>query len=59
MNQSRTNANSDSYKISPPIYSNVVKGDPKTPFSMAITPSCWRGHYSIPEIAPLYIWSLP
>ena len=32
----------------------VVEGDLKAPFSIAITPSCKGGHYSIPWIAPLY-----
>ena len=26
------------------------------PFSIATTPSCRRGHYSFPRIAPLYPW---
>ena len=37
----------------------LVEGDPKPPFSIAITPRCWGGHYSIPWIAPLYPWYLP
>ena len=36
-----------------------LKGDPKTPFSIATTPICWRGRYSIPWIAPLYLWFWP
>ena len=36
-------------KLSP-----LVEGDPKAPFSIATTPSCWGGHYSFPWIAPLY-----
>ena len=37
----------------------LVKGDPKAPFSIATTPKCSGGCYSIPWIAPLYPWSLP
>ena len=32
----------------------VVEGDSKAPFSLARTPRCSRGRYSIPWIAPLY-----
>ena len=32
----------------------LIKGDPKSPFSIATTPSCRGGHYPIPRIAPLY-----
>ena len=32
----------------------VAEGDQKTPFSIATTPMCRRGHYSFPLIAPLY-----
>ena len=32
----------------------LVEGDPKAPFSIAITPRCREGHYSFPWIAPLY-----
>ena len=32
----------------------LVKGDLKAPFSIATTPRCWGGHYSIPRIAPLH-----
>ena len=32
----------------------LVKGDSKDPFSIAITPRCIGGCYSIPWIAPLY-----
>ena len=32
----------------------VVEGDPKAPFSIATTPRCRGGRYSIPWIAPLY-----
>ena len=31
-----------------------VKGDPKASFSIATTPMCRGGHYSIPWIALLY-----
>ena len=37
----------------------IVKGDPKAPFSIATTPRCRKGRYSIPRIDPLYPWSLP
>ena len=36
-----------------------VKRDPKAPFSIATTPKCRGGRYSIPRIAPLYPWSSP
>ena len=32
----------------------IVEGDPKAPFSIATTPRCKGGVYSIPRIAPLY-----
>ena len=32
----------------------VVEGDPKAHFTIATTPRCRRGRYSIPWIAPLY-----
>ena len=32
----------------------LVEGDLKAPFSIATTPRCRGGHYSIPWIAPLY-----
>ena len=32
----------------------VVKGNQKTPFSIATTPRCRGGHYSFPWVAPLY-----
>ena len=32
----------------------LVEGDPKAPFSIATTPRCRGGRYSIPRIAPLY-----
>ena len=35
------------------------RGWPKSPFSIATTPRCREGRYSIPWIAPLYPWSLP
>ena len=37
----------------------IVEGDPKAPFSIATTPRCWGGRYSIPRIAPLYPWTVP
>ena len=37
----------------------LVEGDLNVPFSIATTPRCWGGCYSIPWIAPLYPWSLP
>ena len=36
----------------------IVEGDPKAPFSIATTPRCRGGRYSIPWIAPLYPWYL-
>ena len=32
----------------------IVEGNPKAPFSIATTPRCRGGRYSIPRIAPLY-----
>ena len=32
----------------------IVESDPKAPFSIATTPRCRGGRYSIPRIAPLY-----
>ena len=32
----------------------LVEGDPKAPFSIATTPRCRGGRYSISRIAPLY-----
>ena len=32
----------------------LVEGDPKAPFSIATTPRCRGGRYSIPRIARLY-----
>ena len=37
----------------------LVDGDPKAPFSIATTPRCREGSYSIPWISPLYPWSTP
>ena len=37
----------------------LVKGYPKATFSIATTPRCRGGYYSIPRIAPLYPWSSP
>ena len=41
------------------VYATVVKGDPKAPFSIATTPKCRGGRYSIPRIASLYPWTVP
>ena len=41
------------------VKATVVKGDLKTPFSIATTPRCRQGHYSFPGSTPLYPWSLP
>ena len=35
-------------------FATIVEGDPKAPFSIATTPRCRGGRYSIPWIAPLY-----
>ena len=37
----------------------LVEGDLKAPFSIATTPKCRGGCYSIPWITSLYSWSLP
>ena len=37
----------------------IVEGDPKAPFSIATSPRCRGGRYSIPRIAPLYPWTVP
>ena len=37
----------------------IVEGEPKAPFSIATTPRCRGGRYSIPRIAPLYPWTVP
>ena len=37
----------------------VVEGDPKAPFSIATTPTCRGGRYSILWFAPLHPWSSP
>ena len=37
----------------------LVEGDPKSPFSIAITLSRRGGHNSFPLIAPLYPWNVP
>ena len=34
---------------------DLSQGDPKDPFSIATTPRCWGGYYSIPWIALLYL----
>ena len=43
-----------SYSISKVKLATIVEGDPKAPFSIATTPRCRGGRYSIPWIAPLY-----
>ena len=41
------------------LLATIVEGDPKAPFSIAITPR-YRGRcYSFHWIAPLYPWSIP
>ena len=35
----------------------LVEGELKAPLSIATTPRCRRGRYSVPRIAPLYPWS--
>ena len=35
-------------------FATVVDGDPKAPFSIATTPKCREGRYSIPWIVPVY-----
>ena len=42
------------YKISIVKLATKVGGDPKALFSIATTPRCWGGRYSIPWIALLY-----
>ena len=37
----------------------IVEGDPKTPFSIATTPRCRRGYYTISWVASLYTCSSP
>ena len=37
----------------------VVKGDPKTPFSIAITPGCRGGRYFFPWITPITLDAYP
>ena len=46
--------NSSKWKLA-----TVVEGDLKAPFSIATTPRCRGGRFSIPWIAPLYTWSIP
>ncbi len=43
----------DSYMVSNKL-ATIVEGDPKTPFSIATTPRCRGGHYSILWFAALY-----
>ena len=37
----------------------LVESDSKAPFSIATTPRCRGGHYSIPWITPLYPQYVP
>ena len=37
-----------------PMKQPLVEGGPKAPFSIATTPRCRRGRYSLPSIASLY-----
>ena len=37
----------------------LVEGNQKAPFSIATTPKCRGGRYSLPRIAPLYPWYIP
>ena len=39
-------------------HEDLVAGDPKAPFSIATTPRCREGRYSIPSIAPLYYYRI-
>ena len=45
--------------VHPYLLATVVKGDLKSPFPIATTPSCRVGRYSFPWIAPLNPWSVP
>ena len=47
------------YKPTVSKLATIVEGDPKAPFSIATTPRCRGGRYSIPRIAPLYPWTVP
>ena len=47
------------YNICKVKLATIVEGDPKAPFSIATTPRCRGGRYSIPRIAPLYPWTVP
>ena len=38
--------------LSKVMLATLVEGDPKTPFSIAITPRCRGGCYSFPGVAP-------
>ena len=55
-----TISNLDSYNLMLKLkLATIVEGDPKAPFSIATTPRCRGGRYSIPRIAPLYPWTVP
>ena len=43
-----------SFDVSKVKLATIVESDPKAPFSIATTPRCRGGRYSIPWIAPLY-----
>ena len=49
-NHFQTKSNKD---ISIVKLTTLSEGDPKAPFSIATTPRCWRGRYTIPWIAQL------
>ena len=51
--------NNNSWIISKVKLATIVEGDPNAPFSIATTPRCRGGRYSIPWIAPLYPWTVP
>ena len=49
----------DEYEYIKQKLANLVAGNPKAPFSIATTPRCKGGRYSIPWIAALYPRYLP
>ena len=49
----------DRVRIDMLLLATVVEGDQKAPFSIATTPRCWGGRYSLHWIAPLYPWYVP
>ena len=56
LSQDKTVENVVNYKSK---LANFVEGGPKVFFSIATTPRCRGGRYSIPTISPLYPWSSP